>query len=121
MLKRFLLILLLVVLFSLTLVISYRLAAPEIVVVNRSGQVIDEGVVQLPTNRIVFDRIAADENVSIYYTWTQTDGSYQYSVKIDNDIISDHCGYITNHEIGKRLTLIINKESQVTCEESHKL
>jgi hypothetical protein len=106
---------------ALTL-LAYIIATPEIVIVNLSNQPIEEVVVRLPSNRIVFGQIQANRDSTIYYSWSQSDGAYEYEMRFPGQAIrSGRCGYVTNGEIGKRLTLTVDQNLVVTCVESNKI
>ena len=101
---------------------GYRTVSPEILVANESLFTIDEVVIQLPSNRIVFGEVLPGSESSIYYSPSQADGTYNYSVSLNNgNRLSGTCGYVTNSEFGKRLRLAVNAEVEVGCRESSKI
>lgn len=98
------------------------IGSPEIVFVNDSSQSISEVIVKLPSNRVVFGAVSPKSESTIYYSWTQADGVYEYQVLLPGGLNqSGRCGYVTQQEIGKRLTLIVHTDLTVTCEESSKI
>ena len=100
----------------------YSIGSPEVVIVNRSSQNIDEVTVKLPSSRIVFGSISPKSESTIYYSWSQAEGMYEYQVSFaGGSSQTAKCGYVTHHEIGKRLTLIVHADLTVTCDESGKV
>ena len=54
--------------------------------------------------------------------WSQAEGVYEYFVSFSGGLNqSGKCGHVTNHEIGKRLTLVVHADLTVRCEESSKV
>ena len=101
---------------------TYVIGSPEVVIVNQSNQNVDEVVVKLPSNRIVFGSISAKSESTIFYSWSQAAGMYEYQVSFaGGSNQTGKCGYVTHHEIGKRLTLIVHADLTVTCDESSKV
>jgi hypothetical protein len=100
----------------------YIIASPEVVIANKSSQLINELVVKLPSNRIVFGAVAPKSESSIYYSWSQTDGMYEYHISFANGVTqAGKCGYVTHLEIGKRLLLNVDADFKVVCTESSKI
>ncbi len=100
----------------------YFMGSPEVVIVNRSSQDVNEVIVKLPSSRIVFGRIPPESESAIFYSWSQAEGMYEYQVSFSGGSSKTaKCGYVTHHEIGKRLTLIIHADLTVTCDESSKV
>ena len=100
----------------------YSIGSPEVVIVNRSSQNIDEVTVKLPSSRIVFGSISPKSESTIFYSWSQAEGMYEYQVSFAGGLSQPaKCGYVTHHEIGKRLTLIVHADLTVTCDESGKV
>ena len=100
----------------------YLIGSPEVVIVNQSSQNIDEVTVKLPSSRIVFGSISPKNESAIYYSWSQTQGMYEYQISFaGGSSQTAKCGYVTHHEIGKRLTLIVHADLKVTCHESSKV
>ena len=59
---------------------------------------------------------------SIYYSVSQADGTYNYSVSLsDGKSLSGACGYVTNSQFGKRLRLVVNANDEIECQESNKI
>ena len=104
---------------SVAAIAGYRMVSPEIVVSNESSSTIEEVVIQLPSNRVVFGELPPGSESTIYYSVSQADGTYNYYVSLDNDDRrSGSCGYVTNSEFGKRLRLVVNADDEVECQES---
>ena len=100
----------------------YLIGSPEVTIVNQSGQHITELTVKLPSNRIVFGSISPESESTIFYSWSQEEGMYEYQVSFSGGSNQNgKCGYVTPYEIGKRLTLIVHADLTVTCHESSKV
>ena len=122
MLKRLIIILTVLILLGLLSLFAYTVASPEIVVVNHSSDSIEEVVVRLPSNRVVFDSVPANHDATIYYSWSQSDGAYEYEIRLPNQIVrSGLCGHVTNGEVGKRLILTVEENLEIICTESSKV
>jgi hypothetical protein len=103
-------------------VFVYRLATPEITVANASQSEIEEVVIQLPSNRVVFGEVPPGAASTIYYSASQADGAYDYSVRFPGEpVLSGSCGHVTKSDHGKRLQLIILGPESVECRESNKI
>jgi hypothetical protein len=101
---------------------GYRLVSPEIVVANESSFTIDEAVIRLPSNRVVFGEVPPGSDSSIYNSVSQADGAYNYSVSLSNgNRLAGTCGYVTNAEFGKLLRLVVNADEEIECQESSKI
>lgn len=100
----------------------YALGSPEVVIVNHSRQTVNEAIINLPSSRIVFGEISPKVDSTIFYSWSQAEGVYDYQVSFaSGSIRTGKCGWVTHHEIGKRLTLIVHADLSVTCKESSKV
>ena len=122
MIKKTVLFVLVLIGVSFAGIVAYRIISPEIVIVNISPHTIREAVIHLPSNRISFGEIAPGSENSIYYSVSQADGTYNYSLTFSNgNSISGSCGYVTNSEFGKRLQFIVNVSEEVECQESNKI
>ncbi len=100
----------------------YIIGSPEVVIVNLSSQNVNEIIVKLPSNRIVFGSISPKSESTIFYSWSQAEGVYEYQVSFaGGSNQTGKCGYVTHHEFGKRLTLIVHADLTVTCDESSKV
>ena len=100
----------------------FQIGSPEVVIVNHSSQYINEVIVKLPSNRIVFGVISPESESTIFYSWSQAEGVYDYQVLFANGLIqTGNCGSVIHHEIGKRFTLIVHADLTVMCEESSKV
>lgn len=101
---------------------GYRLVAPEIAVANVSRKTIEELIVHLPSSRVSFGELPAGTEQSIYYSASQADGAYNYTVRfVDGKALSGMCGYVTNSEFGKRLQLVVMDPENAECRESNKV
>lgn len=99
----------------------YRIGSPEVVIVNQSSQHVTELIVKLPSNRIVFGSVSPKSESTIFYSWLQAEGEYEYQISFSRGSNqAGKCGYVTPYEIGKRLTLIVRADLTVTCDESSK-
>lgn len=120
--KKLLVAVLLIVGLFIVGVLTYRLASPEIVIANLSQVTLEEVAVRLPSNRIVFGKIAPGEESVIYYSASQADGEYNYSVKFTGQhTLSGSCGYVTNSDYGKRLHVVVLGPEAVECREGNKI
>jgi hypothetical protein len=100
----------------------YIVGSPDVVIKNHSSQNLNEIIVKLPSSRIVFGVISPKTESSIFYSWSQAEGVYEYQVSFASGLNqTGKCGHVTHHEIGKRLTLIVHMDLTVTCEESSKV
>jgi hypothetical protein len=100
----------------------YFMGSPEVVIMNHSSQYISEVIVKLPSNRIVFGAIAPKADSTIFYSWSQADGVYEYQISFANGVTQDgKCGYVTHHQIGKRLLLRVKADLNVICNETSKV
>ena len=103
-------------------IFAYTLVSPEIVIVNSSASTLQEVIVQLPSNRIVFGEIQPDSKSTIYYSATQSDGEYSYSVSFKGaPPLVGSCGSVTDSEFGKRLQLVVLRNGSVECREEIKI
>ena len=77
---------------------------------------------ELPSNRIVFGEVPPGTESTIYYSATQGDGVYSYSIKFENaPPLVGSCGYVTSSEFGKRLQLIVVNKGHAECRETNKI
>lgn len=89
---------------------------PSITIVNHSGHLIAQAKIILPNNQLDFGTIAHRQQNTLHYSLTQNDGVYRYQFEYANQVIVEgHCGYVTNNQINKRVTLVIKQDNQVTC------
>ena len=104
-------------LLALALLTLLLWARPAITVINSGQQAIVETSVQLPSSRVVFDRIDPGSQASIYYSPNQTDGVYRYRLRLaDDTIIESSCGYVTGNQWGQELRLSLLQDGSVRCE-----
>jgi hypothetical protein len=121
-LRRTLIGLLLCACVALAALFIYLRMLPEITVINRGDEVIEEAVVELPSSRVVFDAIAPGEQSTIFYSVRQADGAYRYTIRYGGYPEQvGQCGYVTGAEFGKRLVLIVSTVTPVECQESQGL
>jgi len=107
---------------ALAALFIYLQMLPEITVINRSDQLINEVEVALPSSRVVFDAIAPGEQSTIFYSPRQGDGVYRYIIRYEGDSEQvGQCGYVTGAEFGKRLVIIVGTVTPVECQESQRL
>ena len=120
--KKVLLTVSLLLALAISSIFVHRLASPEIIVDNVSNLIIEEVVVQMPSNRLVFGEVQPGQSDTIYYSPSQSDGTYHYSIRFpDRPELAESCGYVTNSDYGKRLQLVVLGPSTVECRESNKL
>lgn len=120
--KKLAIIILVIVALAGAGLLAFKLGSPEIVVENASASTIREVVVELPSNRVVFGEIQPGSESTIYYSATQGDGVYAYSIEFAGaPKLVGSCGYVTGNEIGKRLHLVIETEGRAVCRESNKI
>lgn len=93
----------------------YFYITPNVTVVNKSENVISNVNVSLLNSNLNFGTIELEQENTIYYSLSQSDGSYNYSFSIDRKIISGSCGYITNNEFNKRFVITVSESNQVAC------
>ena len=97
---------------------SYHLfffISPSVTIKNKSDNVITKVVVRLPDSRLNFGFIDHNQESTIYYTLSQNDGRYDYSLNIDGKTITGNCGYLTNNEFNKRFVITVTKSHHVYC------
>lgn len=112
----------LVIVAALLGLITFRLASPEIEVRNAGAISIEEVVITLPSNRVVFGTIEPGAGSTIYYSVDQTDGVYQYSINFGDQVsLSATCGYVSSGGYGKRLRLVVHGSQRVECVETNKI
>lgn len=103
---------------SLLLITYYAIMfiMPSITIVNNTGITIEQADVALPTNHLDFGTIANMKQNTLHYALKQNDGSYQYIFKLKNStVISGNCGYVTQNEVHKRVSISINNKFDVIC------
>jgi len=99
--------------------IAYLFLSPRIIIQNQSNTRLLQVIIQLPSNRIVFDNVAASAQNKIYYSWTQSEGVYRFQVNMENSVsVSGECGSITNHQVAKELKLLVHPDLSIECIES---
>jgi hypothetical protein len=119
--KKWVALLLALVVVTTSALYGFRLVSPEIVVINSSNAVIDEVAVRLPSSRVVFGPIAPGQESTIYYSLDQADGAYEFTVNFTSGSRSSgSCGYVTSSQFGRRLEMRIGVDG-VICLESDKL
>ncbi len=102
-------------LFVITAYSLYFYISPSVTVINRSEHLITKASVNLPMSHLNFGSIEHKHTNTIYYSLSQNDGSYQYSFKIADEVITGTCGYLTNNEINKRWVITVSKSNRIYC------
>jgi hypothetical protein len=88
---------------------------PSAIVLNDSGEVVNEFTVKLPNSNLNFGSLTPAQKNEIHYSIEQSDGSYEYQVVFYNKtVLSGACGYVTNSEIHKRVLFTV-KRNEVVC------
>jgi hypothetical protein len=95
----------------------YFYISPSVTVKNESHNIITNVNVSLPESNLDFGSIEVGEGNTIYYSLSQSDGSFNYSFMIGNKQISGFCGYMTNNEVNKRFVIAVSKSNVVVCSE----
>lgn len=93
----------------------YFYITPNVTVVNKSENVISNVNVSLLNSNLNFGTIEFERENTIYYSLSQSDGSYSYSFSIDRKMVSGSCGYIANNEFNKRFVITVSESNQVAC------
>jgi len=93
----------------------YFYITPSVTVVNKSEYSITEVNVKLPKSNLNFGSIELEQVNSVHYSLSQQDGSYNYSFKIGNEVITGTCGYLRNNEFNKRFVITVSKSNMVGC------
>jgi hypothetical protein len=103
---------------ALAVLFLYLQTLPEITVINRSDQVIEEVLVELPASRVVFDAIEPGEQSTILHSGRQPDGAYRYRIAFRSaPATRGECGYVTGTRFGKRLQMIVEDAVRIECRE----
>lgn len=94
----------------------YFFILPSVTVLNSSNSSIQSARVDLPNSGLDFDAIAAKQSNTIHYALEQADGDYEYQfVMANGSVLAGRCGYVTNNQIHKRVTVQI-KDNHVLCQ-----
>lgn len=103
------------VLISLYYISRYLL--PSVTLINHSGLPLSEVKVSLPDSNLNFGAINPAGKNTIHYSLSQSDGEYRYQMTYsDSQTFSGSCGYLTNNEIHKRVTIIVYQGNKVVCQ-----
>ena len=95
---------------------GYLYLLPNVTVINNSNVPITSFVIQLPGSRLDFGGIEPGAHNTIYYKLNQTDGSYQISTTLEGEkVLEKNCGYITNNELHKRVTVTLTQSQTLIC------
>jgi hypothetical protein len=87
---------------------------PSISVVNNSGAHIKSMTVNLPSSHLDFGTISQGQTNTLHYSLDQADGVYEYQIGFADELsIQGKCGYVTQNEINKRVSLIIGSKDIV--------
>ncbi len=90
---------------------------PSVTIVNKSGAVIEQVEVALPSSNLNFGALMDGEENTLHYSLEQSDGVYNYQFKSKNSVMfRGSCGYVTNNEIHKRVVITLNKNNEVVCD-----
>lgn len=93
----------------------YFFVLPSVTVINSSNSTVASARVELPNSGLDFGAIATNQSNTIHYALEQADGEYHYQIAVAGGaVLSGRCGYVTNNQIHKRITLQI-KDKQVLC------
>jgi hypothetical protein len=89
---------------------------PSITIFNNSGLTIIASKVTLPKSKLDFGALENGQSNTIHYSLTQADGEYVYEFMLsDKSLIDGKCGYLTDNEINKRVSITIS-ENEVVCD-----
>jgi hypothetical protein len=89
---------------------------PSITIINNSGVTIETGKVRLPRSNLDFGSIENGQKNTLHYSLTQADGEYEYKFIFSDDVsISGSCGYLTQNEINKRVSITVTT-NKVVCD-----
>jgi len=97
---------------------SYQLyfyISPSVTVKNESSHIITAANIKLPKSNLNFGSIERGQMNTIYYELSQSDGSYQYSLRLADKTITGNCANLTNNEINKRFVITLDKRNFVSC------
>ena len=87
---------------------------PSITVINNSGAEIESATINLPSSNLDFGPISDGQSNTLHYSLDQADGVYKYQFDfVDELLIEGECGYVTQDEINKRVSLIISSKDVV--------
>ena len=93
----------------------YFFVVPSVTVVNNSNSAIENARVDLPNSGLDFGQLAKGDTNTIHYALKQTDGEYHYQIRLTNGLIlKGRCGDVTNNEVHKRLTVLVQQD-RATC------
>ena len=88
---------------------------PSISVENNSGVTITTAHVYLPASRLDYGSLAPNQKNTLHYMLKQPDGQYGFIFMLSNDaLLEGTCGYVTNNEVHKRVTITVFK-NRVVC------
>ena len=87
---------------------------PSVSVINNSGADIKSAIINLPGSHLDFGPISQGQSNTIHYSLDQADGVYEYQFDFaDKQSIHGECGYVTQDEINKRVSLTISRKNVV--------
>lgn len=89
---------------------------PSVSVINNSGADIVSATINLPSSHLDFGPISQAQTNTIHYSLDQANGLYEYKFDfVDRQSIYGECGYVTQDEINKRVSLTISIKNVVDC------
>ncbi|WP_144209482.1 hypothetical protein [Shewanella donghaensis] len=100
----------------LLLYYCYFFISPSLTISNQSSHIIESSYIALPHSRLDFGVITEGATNTIHYDLAQFDGQYLYEISLDSGaVIKGACGYITNFEFNKRVTLTLSENTILSC------
>ncbi|QOL24837.1 hypothetical protein LP316_11005 [Thalassotalea sp. LPB0316] len=97
---------------------SYFWVMPSVTLTNIANKPIASARVTLPNSGLSFGEIKQGGENTIHYTLEQADGDYHYQIIFESgEALSGVCGYVTNHEINKRLLIKVD-DSKAMCQKN---
>lgn len=111
---------LIAILLTLLLVVAtgYYFGSPKVIINNLSNNEYDEFVIQLPTSRISFSPIEAQNSNTIFYSRQNETGTVSYSlIGGDSEIIRGNFPYAEGSEIGRVLRFTIETDGKISVSE----
>ena len=97
----------------------YFFIVPSVTVVNNSNSAIENARVNLPNSGLDFGQLEKGDTHTIHYALKQTDGEYHYQVRLTSGLVLEgSCGYVTNNEVHKRLTVLVQQDRAICKNET---
>ncbi|MFT6954761.1 MAG: hypothetical protein ACI9DS_002890, partial [Glaciecola sp.] len=89
---------------------------PSVTVINHSGAKINLFEISLPNSNLDFGPIEMGHKNTLHYSLSQADGVYRYRfITHDSVSLNGECGYLTQHEINKRVSITVTP-NEVVCD-----